>query len=32
MSDEVKNKEGEVIESHEFDGIKELNNPPYSSC
>lgn len=28
MSDDAKYKQGEVIDSHEFDGIQELDNPP----
>lgn len=28
MSEEVKYHKGKVIDSHEFDGIKELDNPP----
>lgn len=28
MSEDVKYQQGKIIEGHEFDGIKELDNPP----
>lgn len=28
MSEEVKYQKGKIVEGHEFDGIKELDNPP----